>query len=808
HTSMRKSFKKVIVISTAAVLALGALSLTACDFKFTPLDGDISSGEVKSNGGFVVEKGEYVYFVNGVQANTADNTYGTPVKGALMRAKKTDIAAKKGDAQTVIPSLMVSADYTSGIYVYGDRVYYATPTNAKNTSGQIESDYLDFKSAKLDGSDIKDYFRVSDNSTVFRYVAQDDSVYLVYSEKSELHSYNTASGVNTTLATNVGGYALDSVNKTNPWIYYTMSVSENMDTDSTVSLAYNQIYRVRADRTEAVYNYEWDWDYLNENKDGEAPYVNLGEIVLDGIGLLNADEPPKNLTHGLTEGVKPATPNGYTYTLQSYTNKGIYFVRSDLASADSSTTGVGGSLYYVSEEDLGNKDWNSIAGNGELDVVAQPANTSKASSSAIFYIDGEGAHHYLYVQDENIIRADVKSDGSGYTDETVICYDASGAELIEIDNTSDDTYQYVYFTRSNGAGYSVERAVYNGNKKNYDPLDFEEEDNSNFKAVKVLNLQHASGWYKYEIIDGSVYFADAEAVGSVSYSYVSVVNLTADGKLMTNSQIEKLNEKYKAVTDSSAKVGFIAKQGEDVSSNVSTAMNYFFQTGSAATKYEDTLFAANIQSAIELGKKENFLYSEDEQKAFKDYVEGKGGVEALVDENGVSYRTRDYFITRLGTIDEADQESIKDYWTNALQNYVEEEEEAEPLPDWAWALIGVGIGLVVVGAGVLTYFLIRRKKKLDKENAPKVERMKVDTTDDRSVDVYAEEPEAEATEEAQVEEVNEEAEPATEPEAEPAEEALEEEPATEEAPTEEEQPAEEAQAEPVEEATEETPDQE
>ena len=95
---MRKGFKTLLVISTAAALSLGALSLTACDYKFTPLGGNFAEGTVNSNGGFVVEKGEYVYFVNGVQTYTADNTYGTPVKGALMRIKKTDVQAHKNTA--------------------------------------------------------------------------------------------------------------------------------------------------------------------------------------------------------------------------------------------------------------------------------------------------------------------------------------------------------------------------------------------------------------------------------------------------------------------------------------------------------------------------------------------------------------------------------------------------------------------------------------------------------------------------------------------------------------------------------------
>lgn len=772
---MRKGFKTLLVISTAAALSLGALSLTACDYKFTPLGGNFAEGTVNSNGGFVVEKGEYVYFVNGVQTYTADNTYGTPVKGALMRIKKTDVQAHKNTAETVIPSLMVSADYKSGIYVYGDRVYYATPTNVKNTSGEVENSYLDFKSAKLDGSDIRDYFRVSKNDTQFRYVQEGEAVYLTYSQDSELRSYNTASGTETVLAANVGAFVFDAGNKENPWIYYTMSVSENMDSANSVSLAYNQIYRVKADRTEAVYEYEWDWEYLNENNDGKAPYTNLGEIVLDGIGKLNASEPPQNLTHGLEEGVEPATPNGYTYTLQSYEEGGLYFVRSDLASSGSSTTGVGGSLYYLSEDALQAAGWNPIkanhAGENKLELVAQPANTSKASASALFYKDTNG-HHYIYVKDENIIRADVTE--GGYAKETVICSDASGATLLFLDGESDEKFDYVYFSRTSGGGVSVERAVYNGNGKDYDVLDFEGTDNSGYKPVKVLDLQHASGWYPVEILNGILYYADAESIGSVSYSYVSVVDLTADGKLMNNVQIEELNKKYQALNDSSAKKGFFAKMSEEVSANASAAMKYFFFEGNAETKYEDTLFYSNVQDAIALGKKADYLYSEDEQTAFKEYVAGTGDAAALVDENGKSYRTRDYFITRLGAREEADEEALHDYWKGNLQNYTEEEEEAQPLEGWQWALIGVAIGLVVVGAGLGTYLLLRRQKKLEKENAPKVERLRVDTTDDRSVDVYADEPAEETVaEETETESAEVEAEEEELPAEEPAEESEE-----------------------------------
>ena len=65
---MRKGIKTIISVAAAAVMACGALSLTACGAKFTPLKGDYTSETpAVSNGGFVVEYGKYVYFINGVE---------------------------------------------------------------------------------------------------------------------------------------------------------------------------------------------------------------------------------------------------------------------------------------------------------------------------------------------------------------------------------------------------------------------------------------------------------------------------------------------------------------------------------------------------------------------------------------------------------------------------------------------------------------------------------------------------------------------------------------------------------------------
>ncbi len=759
---MRKIVKKAATIFTAGVLAFGAVSLAACGEKFTPLkDAPAASAEVSSNGGFVVEKGDYVYFINGVETYTSDNTYGVPVKGALMRAKKSDVEKGENNAETVIPSLMVASDFTSGVYIHGGRVYYATPNSDRNMQGVVESGYLNFNSAALDGSDVKTYFNVSSNSTVYRYVEVDDTVYLLYVENSNLHSYNTKTDTDTELVRSMGAYVLDSLDKTNPYVYYTMSVTAEIDVeDSTVSRNYNQIYRVSADATEAPYEYTYSQEYLDEH-DGEAPYLNLGTIVLDGIGSVFKDIPTQFSHEATTSDGKlsdtPESALGFTYTLQAYTNDGIYFTRSDLATT--STVGEDGWLYFLPESKLGT-GWNSITGNKRgsgMEVVAQ--STDNASDAAIFYRDTDGKHHYLYVSDGAILRADVGENG--LAEVTRIAIGVGSATLSFIDDTSDPTYDYVYYTSSG----NIFRAVYNGTADDYNVLNYDS--NKPYQPVQILKISHAQSWYNFELSDGILYFADAESLGSSSYTYVSAVNLNKDGKLMNNAEIAAFNDEYEAAIGEDS---YYQELTDDGKSNLAAAVRYYFYTGETQQFYD------NIKEAEDETGKQNTLYSEDEVKSFEEFTS----------ETGVKFRSD--FITKLGKMTEADEESYSEYWKNNLQHYTAPTETSTGLPAWAWALIGIAIGLVVIGAGVAVYFVVRSKKK---EEEPTKKKMYVDTTDDKDVDVYATDETAPVTEEEEA------AAEETVPEEAAVEETAAEETVPEESAPEEAAPEEAAPAEPV-----------
>jgi hypothetical protein len=204
--TMRNKGRKILSIIAAAACLSTAFAFAGCgewSYKGDKLDGYVSSAEVKSNGGFAVDKGDYVYFINGVENYQADNTYGNVVKGALLRVAKSDIA--KGDysnVKTVVPMLFVAGDTDAGVFIYGDYVYYATPTTDKNKSGEVQNDYIDFKRAKIDGSEaaMQDYYvRLSNRSTNYRYVEENGVVYLLYEEGGALKSFNTKTEKTTVL---------------------------------------------------------------------------------------------------------------------------------------------------------------------------------------------------------------------------------------------------------------------------------------------------------------------------------------------------------------------------------------------------------------------------------------------------------------------------------------------------------------------------------------------------------------------------------------------------------------------------------
>ena len=770
---MNKS-KKIISIVAAATLALSTVALAGCgakDYAGEKLTaGYDATAAVTSNGGFAVEKGNYVYFINGSETNTADNTYGDVVKGSLMRISKTELAEAKYDAaQIVIPSLFVAGDKTAGIFIYGEYVYYATPTTDKNTqTGEVENSYIDFKRSKLDGSEApSDYFfRLSSNSSKYRFVEVEGTVYCMYEENGSLKSYNVATGKTTVLVSGAkSSFYYDLNNVENANVYYTMGVTYDLDEENSTTAQYDQVYVVNAATTatttdtdstvgytaklgdKEIVSYSFKKSYVEENGEVDDyttfPYVNLGSLVLDGVGSASTGADSSD-TRFNTAGSKEdsAEPLGYNYTIQSYQNDGLYFTRKAIVTTASETENT--KLYYLAD---GKTSGNAVKGNALVDTVAD--DTTYASSSALFMVNEDGSHTYFYVDGSVLKKATVTE---GVTTTMNLAYAVSSATLWKTEG------EYLYYYSSAANGNNITRINYKGEADNYNPLLTTDE----YKPVTLPLVDWNSAWYKPEFVDANgttvVLYCNAQSygAGSTAYNYVYATKLGATADILaTQEKLDKVNEFIDSYTDNS---------------QLQAVMDYYFKTG----KQDAFNAVRDVEGLYTEYQKDEFdafvAMFNTEDNAETDEVEGFKGTGILETE----------CIAVVGRMTEEDVEAIEENWADSLLSETVEEEEEEGLPTWAIILIIVGGVLVLAGATAGVWYYVAKKKAAAKKAESVVnayQRKKIDTTDDKTIDVYAdEETEEEATEEAPVE----------------TEEAVEEAPVeTEEAPAEVDAPVEE-----------------
>ncbi len=718
---MKDKAKKIISILAATTVLSSVLAFAACgDESYTgkKLDGyDGTKTAVASNGGFAVQKGDFVYYINGAEDYAASNEYGKVKKGALMRISNADLSAGSYEkAQTVVPMLLVSQDYDSGIYLYGDYVYYATPTTDKDVeSGQTRTDYIDFKRAKLDGSwAMKDYyFRLDDNSTSYRFVEEGEgenkTVYCLYEEDGALKSFNTKTEKTAVLVEGATEYVYDMTDLTNGTVYYTMGVTYNIDSAQSSSAPYNQLYKVNASATAtAIKNgyktssgreYTFDTNYLEDNeKDFKKsdyktyPYVNLGELVLDGVGSNYVDR----LTHyNDKDAGTPAEISGYTYDLERYEQVGVYFTRT--AVNDSPDVKP---LYFLADKATEAETWKTVSGNESVQTAAK--NSTVLTNGAVFF----GVDDYVYY---------AKDDTTLYKVENGVEIPmAYGIADITLWKTEGD---YLYYYASGTNGYKLSRIHYKGTKADYSFAGGEEYDPIDFDYIDFN-----SSWYKPEFFEGKILYSGAQNLGSTAYKYIYAADVPA-----TNAELTELNEKYNEV------LTYIEDFEDDVLEN---ALTYIFHTGERSLLNEvETLY-----DDIHINEYKAFADStKSANESATDYAT------KFVDGENKHYDRITYYIRLLGgksAIKSADIDAIESSWAGTL-----EEETAtasdDSFPVWAIVLIVIG-SVLVVGAAVAVPVTIHLKKKAARQKAiesTRVRKNRLDTTDDKSIDVYADEEE-------------------------------------------------------------------
>jgi len=734
----KKSILGAIAVSAALISAVCFSACTPESYSIEKLEDYVSAATVTSNGGFVVQKGEFVYFINGEAAYNADNTFGNAKKGALMRIRETDL--QKGDyekAQTVVPMLFVSQDYDSGIFIHGDYVYYATPTTDKDEYGNVKNTMIDFKRAKLDGTDTMGgyFFQSSDNDGQFRFVKGENGVvYCLYVENGVLSAFNTSTYEKKVLVKGAASeFFFDNVNKESGKVYYTMAPVKDEVKDGTVAaFDYNQIYCVTPDAyatvdgnvgSYTVHNTagERTYDYSDMKGDLEAsysgfnawdytsyPYVNLGELVLDGIGSDKVLCPTTmyNDEADVTAAVGHIEMLGYTYTLKANENGNVYYTRNKVAGDSESA------LYFLDENTINLANWNTVEGNlpTKLDVAAK--DNAFASNAEIMYLYDGAKHTYLYSDGSAIYKS-----GTDYA-KPIKMTDASSATLLMLNGN------YLYYTVNN----KLTRINYTSdNEDHYEfAYDVSEDLAGEYKPSEIAQVSVDTSWYKPEFVGEVLLYNNADA-----YNYIYAIDLgvkyddggTEQIRGMTAKEINAVIEKYNEFED------YLLNDITDDA--VRNAMRYIYKADSleAFTAVEDLYTDVQVEEV-----KAFFERRLSTNKSANDYTD------KFVDDEGVAYDRATYFVGQVGEMTDEDKETMK---TANAANLLKRTETAadESFPVWAIVLISVG-GALIVAAGVtvpVVYFYKKKKKRLADIEATKVRkrRQKIDTTDDKTIDVYA-----------------------------------------------------------------------
>ena len=283
------------------------------------------------------------------------------------------------------------------------------------------------------------------------------------------------------------------------------------------------------------------------------------------------------------------------------------------------------------------------------------------------------------------------------------------------------------------SGYNLSKIVYTGDAKVYENLpSLDAEDK--YKPTTLQYVDFSSGWYMPEIFGNVLMYANAEAIGSNSYNYIYATSLDENTIKANNAADEAVYELIDEKTDKDS---------------IKAAMKYYYRTG------KDDL--------VKEWYEEKGLYTEEEYNVFKEFVAEHPATQKAV-------------ISSVGNYDKVvkadDVTAMQEDWESTLPAEVVVTTEESGLPTWAICLIIAG-SVIVVAAAVLIPIIILSKKKAAREQAEAVKnaykRPKIDTTDDKSIDVYADD----EAEEVAVEEATEAPAEAEAVEETPAEEVVE-----------------------------------
>ena len=186
--------KKFITFTLCLLLCIATLGLVGCGKK--DKDAVDTSIATKGNGGSVVTRGDYIYFVNGYQSFevfnknnlSTDFSVGGLYRVKLNDNKQLDYNNKSLSAAEKLSGNLAGFESTS-LYVFGNTIYYATPITDVDKDGNLQNTKIEFKRVSISGGKVESIYKagVESANTTFEFYYANGGVYLLVNENGTLN---------------------------------------------------------------------------------------------------------------------------------------------------------------------------------------------------------------------------------------------------------------------------------------------------------------------------------------------------------------------------------------------------------------------------------------------------------------------------------------------------------------------------------------------------------------------------------------------------------------------------------------------
>lgn len=269
-----KRFKNLTKVLICMILCVFTIGLAACKDDNNDSSNFVfpsSNSETVSNGGLVVQKGEYVYFVNGfLSYSNMPHKNASYSIGALLIAKLdnnggivlNDDKLLHDDYYTAMSNKLCGFEATN-LYIFGEYLYFTSPCQLDDTNETWAKGRVDFYRIKLDKSGSVQHLyesEVENSSLEYAYYENAGKTYLLVYEKGEnldnssmnnvLYRVDVTSGSKSSgevIAKNVTSVVMPDYSKDSDYknIFYVEYDSSNSKNPYTV-VNYNIVAKVKS----------------------------------------------------------------------------------------------------------------------------------------------------------------------------------------------------------------------------------------------------------------------------------------------------------------------------------------------------------------------------------------------------------------------------------------------------------------------------------------------------------------------------------------------------------------------------------